>query len=330
MTRNDIENFPELVKTGKMTWEQVSKELVVFLIRNKPMFGLQKFDEDFISDFVIIFLDRGPDALAEFNYDRGSFFSYLFCMSKNFQTALFKKASIKNRIEYHNVSESITEYENKVEAYQNINYADFDRPKVPYTYKPISYKDFQIACKSEFYPVNKADIQKNKSYQMILKEKFKGYLPKVIKNVMIVLTLKSAYYITDEAVERICLAFYINKIKLFQMIQELKNLMESRILNKEKIIMRRNKAYFKHKDLSNRIQWNELNNNEPQYENLLLNKSYQKNTKSWNTLNHQLEKGKIHIRPTTKLIAQVLGISSRQVTYYQSIARKLEININKV
>ena len=114
------------------------------------------------------------------------------------------------------------------------------------------------------------------------------------------------------------------------MIQELKNLMESRILNKEKIIMRRNKAYFKHKDLSNRIQWNELNNNEPQYENLLLNKSYQKNTKSWHTLNHQLEKGKIHIRPTTKLIAQVLGISSRQVTYYQSIARKLEININKV
>ena len=75
MTRNDIENFPELVRTGKMTWEQVSKELVVFLIRNKPMFGLQKFDEDFISDFVIIFLDRGPDALAEFNYDRGSVFS---------------------------------------------------------------------------------------------------------------------------------------------------------------------------------------------------------------------------------------------------------------
>ena len=82
--------------------------------------------------------------------------------------------------------------------------------------------------------------------------------------------------------------------------------------------------------MRDQIKWNELNSSEPQYENLKLNRKYEKNTRSWKNLNHQLEEGKILIRPTTKLIAKVLGISSRQVTYYQTTARKLGIKIDKV
>lgn len=326
MTRDDIEKFPELVFSGKLNWEQVAKELVVFIVKNKPMFGLQKYDEDFISDFIIIFLERGPQALSEFNDHRGSFLSYLFCMSRNIQSELFRRASIKHRIEYHNINESISEYYNKVEAYENINYSDFERPKVPFNCKRISFEDFQIACKSDSYQIIKIPDQKNKEF---FDRQFKGYSPKIVKNAVIVLALKSSYYITDEQIEKICQAFSINKGNLFQIIQEIKMHMETRIKNKEKIEIRRNKAYFNHKTLRDRIEWNNLNNSEP-YENLKLNRSYEKNTKSWSTLNHQLEEGKIHIRPTTKLIAKVLGISSRQVTYYQTTARKLGINIHKV
>ena len=81
MTRDDIEMIPEMVKAGKMSWEQVANELVVFFMRNKPMFGLQKYDDDFISDFIIQFLVRGPESLASYSTTKGGFLSYLFVLS---------------------------------------------------------------------------------------------------------------------------------------------------------------------------------------------------------------------------------------------------------
>lgn len=330
MTRDEIETIPELVKSGKMNWEQVAKELVVFIMRNKPMFGLQKYDEDFISDFIIQFLVRGPDALAEYDITKGGFMSYLFCMIKNIITSLNKKAALNSRIEYHNVSESIANYQNKVDAYQNINYEEFERPKVPYTYKPVSYKDFQIACKTDSYHIKRIISSEESAFEADIKKKLKGYSPKMIQNIVIVLALKSSYYITDDQIEKISKLLNIDKTSIHEIIQELKTLMDSRISNKEKIEIRRNRAYYNHKTMRDQIKWNELNSSEPQYENLKLNRKYEKNTRSWKNLNHQLEEGKILIRPTTKLIAKVLGISSRQVTYYQTTARKLGIKIDKV
>ena len=330
MTRDEIETIPELVKSGKMNWEQVAKELVVFIMRNKPMFGLQKYDEDFISDFIIQFLVRGPDALAEYDITKGGFMSYLFCMIKNIITSLNKKAALNSRIEYHNVSESIANYQNKVDAYQNINYEEFECPKVPYTYKPVSYKDFQIACKTDSYHIKRIISSEESAFEADIKKKLKGYSPKMIQNIVIVLALKSSYYITDDQIEKISKLLNIDKTSIHEIIQELKTLMDSRISNKEKIEIRRNRAYYNHKTMRDQIKWNELNSSEPQYENLKLNRKYEKNTRSWKNLNHQLEEGKILIRPTTKLIAKVLGISSRQVTYYQTTARKLGIKIDKV
>ncbi len=330
MTREDIEQIPEMVKSGKTNWEQVAKELVVFIVKNKPMFSLQKFDEDFISDFIITFLDKGPESMNEYDTSRGSFFAYLFCITRNFQTSLMKKAAIHNQIEYLKMNESICNYENKIEAYKNIKYDDFERPKVPFSYKPISYKDFQIACKTDTYHIKKVMNSDTTVFSENIKEKLKEYSPKMIQNIIMVLALKSSYYITDEQIEKISELLNINSITLHQMIQEIKIHMERRISNKEKIEIRRNRAYFMHKRFKSQMEWNENNTAEPEYENFSLNKKYQKNTRNWTNLNHQLEEGKIHIRPTTKLIAKILGMSPRQVTYYQTTARKLGIYITKV
>ncbi len=241
-----------------------------------------------------------------------------------------KKAAIHNQIEYLKMSESICNYENKIEAYKNIKYEDFERPKVPYSYKPISYKDFQIACKTDSYHIKKVINSETSVFSEDIKEKLKDYSPKMIQNIIMVLALKSSYYITDEQIEKISRLLNISSVTLHQMIQEIKYQMERRICNKEKIEIRRNRAYFMHKRFKCQMEWNESNTVDPEYENLSLNKKYQKNTKNWNNLNHQLEEGKIHIRPTTKLIAKILGMSPRQVTYYQTTARKLGIYITKV
>lgn len=330
MIKEDIEKIPELVKSGKKSWEQVCHELVVFIICNKPMFGLHKYDEDFISDFIIQFLVRGPEALAEFREEKGAFLSYLFCMIKNIIISLQKKATMSTRIEYHNVNECIIEYEHKAEAYMHINYKDIEQPKVPFIYHPVSPEDFQIACKTDSYQIKRIINSNESEFENDIKEKLKGYSPKMIKNILMVLALKSSYYITDDQVEKISKLLCIDKAKMQCVIQELKNQMNSRVLHKEKIEIRRNRAYFNHRTIRDQIKWNDLNFSEPEYENYKLNKKYEKSTKNWATLNHQLEEGKINIRPTTKLIAKILGISPRQVTYYQTTARRLGIKICKV
>ena len=330
MTRDDIDLIPDMVKSGKTNWEQVTKELVVFIIRNKPMFGLQKYDEDFISDFIIQFLVRGPESLAEYEDSKGGFLSYLFCIIRNIFTGLYKKAAIKSRIEYHNVSESIANYGNKIEAYANINYKDFERPKVPYSCKPVSIEAFQIACKTDSYHIKRIINSDETTFEKEIRAKLKGLSPKMIQNILMVLTLKSSYYITDNQVEKISKVLNINTTAMHEIIQEMKTQICSRVSNKEKIEIRRNRAYYNHKTTRNMIIWEELDFNKTEYEKLKLNRKYEKSTKNWKNLNHQLEEGKILIRPTTKQIAQVLGLSSRQVIYYQSTARKLGINICKV
>ena len=330
MTRDDIDLIPEMVKSGKKNWEQVTKELVVFIIRNKPMFGLQKYDEDFISDFIIQFLVRGPESLSDYEDKKGNFSSYLFCIIRNIFTGLHKKAAIKSRIEYHNVNESIANYENKVEAYQNINYKDFERPKVPYSCKPISIEAFQIACKTDSYHIKRIINSDETTFEKEIKARLKGYSPKMIQNILMVLTLKSSYYITDNQVEMICKFLNINISLMHEIIQEMKTQIFSRIQNKEKIEIRRNRAYYNHKTTRDMIAWDKLDFSKTEYEKFKLNRKYEKCTRNWKNLNHQLEEGKILIRPTTKQIAHVLGLSSRQVIYYQSIARKLGINICKV
>ena len=152
----------------------------------------------------------------------------------------------------------------------------------------------------------------------------------MIQNIILVLALKSAYYITEEQISNISRWFNIDKRKIELIIQEIKSEMSERIINKEHMIERRNKAYFQHKKLRNQIEWNKISRSDSKYCNEELHRKYKKNTEIWELLNHQMEEGMIHIRPTTSLIAKVLGISTRQVTYYQTTARKIGLELGKV
>ena len=120
MTREELEMVPELVYSGKFTWEQAVREMIVFIIQNKGLFVLDKYDEDFISDLVIEFLDRGPGALSQYNPKQGNFFSFTFCFVKNICNSIIKQQSVHSVIDYHSISESILNYEEKCESYQNI------------------------------------------------------------------------------------------------------------------------------------------------------------------------------------------------------------------
>lgn len=330
MTRDEFERIPEDVESGKTSWKTAVRQMIVFILQNKALFAIFKYDDDFISELIIDFLERGEETMSQYKRKTGAFFSYTYCFVKNLCISIIKRKSIKNVIEYHTVHESILNYENKVESYENIRFSDFERPKVPYNYTPISYKDFQIACKTDTYHIKRVINSEKSGISDSIKDKLKNFSPIMIQNIIMVLALKSSYYITEQQIKTITQLFNIDYNKFHQIILKIKSEIEDREKNKLKIEMRRNKAYFQHKKISGQIDFYKNSEDLYNFNDEKLNRQYTRNTKSWKTLNHQLEQGKVTIRPTTKLIAKVLGISTRQVTYYQSTARKLGIDICKV
>ncbi len=330
MTRDEFEALPETVQSGKLNWNQGIRQMIVFILKNKPLFGLTRYDDDFISEVIIDFLDRGEAAMAQYLRLNGTFYSYTYCFVKNICNSIIKRKSIKHVIEYHNLYESIINYENKIDSYANIKYSEFERPKVPYNFTPISVNDFQIACKTDSYQIKKI-IKSDKSelYKEIM-DKLRDFSPLMIQNIILVLALKSSYYITEDQITAITQMFNIDYNKFHQIILKIKTEIVDREENKLQLEMRRNKAYFQHKKLRDQIEFNKNSEEYREYLNPQLKVKYKRSTKNWTVLNHQLEEGKVMIRPTTKLIAKVLGISIRQVTYYQSTARKLGIDLSKV
>ena len=87
--------------------------------------------------------------------------------------------------------------------------------------------------------------------------------------------------------------------------------------SKNKIEIRRNKAYFQHRKYRSRIEWAEATKDDfSPYEKHKLSNKYDKQTNTWKTLNQQLKKGIINIRPTNKAIAKALGMCERQISFY--------------
>ena len=329
MTRDDLELVPEMVKSGKISWKQAVDDLVVFINCNKPLFGLTRYDEDLISEMNILFLDRGISSLQSYDETKGTFYTYLFCFVVNICNSIRKTRLSSYILEKHSIIESISSYSTRMEEYANIRYDDFERPKIPYKYIPVNYKDFQLACKTDTYHIKKVINQKQNKFAQYIKFQLRDYSPNMIQNIIMVLALKSSYYITDSQIRTIAEVFNIDYLQFYQIIQEIKIKLEPRLHNRKILEERRNRAYYLKNKIRDQIEWNEGIVVEP-YSKLVLDRRFQRNSNNWKNLNYQLKKGKILLRPTTKLIAQVLGMSTRQVTYYQSTARKLGIDISKV
>ncbi len=330
MTRDDFELIPEKINSGELSCKQAIEDVILFVARNKPMYGIQTYDEDFISEFFIYFLERAERIFLSYNPAQGMFFSYIFCFVRNCCNAVKKQRSIRHIMEYYSMDESISVYEERQLAYEQIKLEEFDTPKVPFMYTPISPMDLELACKDQKYLLKPVQKKKEPALSPEIKEKFKGCSPHMIQNIIMVLALKSAYYITEEQITNISNWFNLDKKRLEIIIQELKSQMSERIIHKEHVIERRNKAYILHKKLKNQIEWNSMNKQYCEYVNEPLRRKYEKSTDTWNFLNYQMKEGMIHIRPTTRLIAKFLDKSSRQITYYQTVARKIGLDINEI
>ncbi len=298
MTPKDLNELSKQMYCGKLNERKMLEYICSFVIHNYPVFGLQRFDEDFRQEVLLNFIEKGHRVLNQFNPEFGDFFTFLYCSICTIINSMVKREIIRNMKESINLEESIISYEEKEQKYYRIDFKNFDLPKVPYAKANIPPEEIREALKS-----------------LSLKHKNKTIL---------ILALKSSYYLTDEQIQHICKISGIKPEYFYSMIQQCKNSLEIKTVRREKAEERRNFAYYHHKrynkivhKLDDDMILDEMNMKREKY--LFMENKHRHN---WNRLNDAFEKGHIYLRPTNKTVAELMGICERQVNYYINCARR--------
>ncbi len=299
MIKNDLDFLLEKLRSGTMSEKQVVNEICSFVAKNYPLYGLHKYDEDFRQDILLRLLERGPHLLQLFNPNFGDFFTFLYCYVSTLINTTLKKRILTSFRENLNVEECIDSLGEKEIKYHRIDYTHFEVPKAPFVQKQMSSEE--------------------------LRETFKQLSLKQNDKKIVVLALKSSYYLTDEQIERICKISGIKPEYFYNMIQHCKETLEKKSDKRQKALERRNYAYYHHKRYNKILQKLDNTDEVPEYK--LISKQQfirkdKKHLQNWHKLNNDFEKGYLLLRPTNKTIADIMGICERQVNYYINCARK--------
>lgn len=157
-------------------------------------------------------------------------------------------------------------------------------------------------------------------------------LPKIsnIDRKILILVIRYAYFITDEHIHNICNTYKAQEESLFSLIEYVRKIMEKKMERHQALIERRNKAYFYHKKYESQIKYidESVYITEPEKLKENLKDKNQKHICTWQNHNQKLKEGCLFPHPSNKMIADLLGISERQVCYYLYCA-KHKIYISK-
>ena len=298
MKPNELNDLPEKMYCGKISEKQLVECICRFVIHNYPVFGLQKYDEDFRQDVILMFIERSHRIIHNFNPAFGDFFTFLYCYMCTIINTLIKKRMLQTMKDKINIQECILELDQKEEEYHRIDFKNFELPKAPFAPPKIPVAELQQTFKD-----------------LALKHKDKK---------IIVLALKSSYYLTDEQIKRICNLSGIKKEYFYKLIQNCKESLDIKSGRREKAEERRNFAYYHHKRYKIMVE-NLAEETYPKSMELKKEKytsMEEKHRRNWKRLNKAFEKGHIYLRPTNRTIACLMGICERQVNYYIKCAKK--------
>lgn len=321
----DINEIPEKIKSGIITKEEALHQLVIFVLNNKNVFNLIDVSEDLLNDIILSLLEKGTSFLDIYDPDYGKFFTFFYCHVKSSFYSRKRTFSIKNAQEEHIIFEEKIKYEEVASPPPLYKYSEYivsEKEK-----KNNSNKDLQLACKCDRYRIKKflnENPQRNESEdKSLIRERLKKLSPIMAERILLILTLKSSYYINDKQILLISEILDLDFLNLQEIIQKLKNNLLNRAERKKSIENRRNRAYYKHRLYKNKIILFEEN----EYLKRDNQNKYDKYTDYWISLNKILEKGILQLKPSNKKIAEYLGICERQVSYYIKKARVLGIDI---
>lgn len=301
MKINEFNDLPNQYAQGKVSDHQVIEILCSFVTENAPLFGLQKFDEDCRQEIILGIIEKGRHIISVYNPKIGDFFTFFYCHVCSLINTLIKKnanAYIHKRLKIIECINTACEEEAK---YLKIDFQNFEIKKAPLTRKQMTPSQMQEVLRQLELDTNDKKI--------------------------IILALKSSYYLTDEQIERLCRIYKIKPEHFYDMVQYCKDSIQKKSEKRAKTQERRNFSYYHHRRYKTLLE--DMLKEPESEQNEILNYKYEKlekkHEKNWKNLNKSFEDGHLYLRPTNKTVANIMGICERQVAYYIRTAKN-ELN----
>lgn len=309
MTDIKLDEIPDLVKSKQMSKQEACLQVYYTLYTSPARFGLKDMDDDLRSDFLLHFLQHKTDNLIE-SYDPkiSPFGAYVYKTVQTARITFSKKMTDHQNYNTLFIQDSIYDYQDKME--KNISAvtkvastpesftANKDKSQIPQlVYKRLTNKDTHRLCKTESQA-------------------------RRLKLGILILALKSAWYISDEQIEKVSRVCQISPEIITSSVCQLKSLLINKALNRQTIEENRNRAYsFVH---NYRIQINNQKYDKDQLKLTQLQKKLNFQTDNWSKKTKSLQSGKIKICPTNQEVGNIIGLSERLVSFYARKVREMD------
>ncbi len=286
MYENKLFEIVQSAQNNQITFQKASKEILIIIYKNTKRFKLGGLTPDEQSNFLIFIYPRLENILRKYDKKGSPFIVYLY---RSIEILKFSWFKIKQ---------------------QKIFYENCLNPEIINNY----YEEESLNATRELtfsfskFKSNVINITKGKSKTQ----------SNSIRKAILVLTLKSCYFIDNTDIARISEFCRYNPLQLENDIIELKQTLQ----DKEKTISlykkRRDRAYFYHIKYGNQLK--NYQKNSVEYKKAF--QKYSKHTALWKKKTYRLQ-NKMHLSPKNSDIAKVLGICERQVGYYIAYAKKM-------
>ena len=298
MNSYDLNEIPLQVEKGIMSVKEAVKTVGAFICQNYRVFNLHKYDEDFRSELFVFFLEKGERLFASYKPELGDFFTFLYCFIDSLILCKIRSRSYNYLKEKVIIEDAASSLEEKAYRYHKTNYNYLSQPKPPYSYSPASAEE--------------------------LKKIFRSLKDEQTDKKILILAMKSSYYVTDEQIQKLSQLYKIDIKYIYQLIEYCRNSIIPKADKKRKLEEIRNYNYYHTKRCQKELS--KLDNDDKSSETEKLKKQilYKMNRHhhNWEKSNDKLMNGVLYLRTKTKIIADILDICERQVNYYINCAKR--------
>ena len=298
MKNIDIEFLPKAVKEKIISKQEAAKIIWEEIYTNPQRYGLMFFSEDQKSDLLLQIHKQFEVFFDKFIPGHISFKSFITsCLAK--YKNRFLKHQLSNEIELKSLSSF---FQSKIEEDSQkymIDIAENDQIT-------------KTQCKKTFNDIIMQEIDNHKK-----REK------RIAELTAIILLMKACKDIDDKTINLVSKFTGINKTLLYDTIEELKESMSRKEKNNQKLVCRRNNAFFFHRKYMQEMLLPSTSAQKLQD----IQKKYEKQTNKWKVHNQELA-----IRsqsPSNEEIARIIGIKPRTVSFYINHARNND-NLKKI
>lgn len=297
----EIDEIPEKIQKGIYSYEKATWLLLTELYTNARKFLGVTPDDDEKSEFIIFLQPKIKPLIDRYKPDSSPFSAFFYTYVSNTFIS-WKRRKLRENYNFSVVLANQEEfYAEQVDAYEKSE-----------SEKIFEVSDSAGAENSINQKYAQEFLAKKPEEHTCINRLWPGKTSKQKK--LTVLALKNCFYIRDQQVAGISRFCGYPEEILHQKIDELCKKLEKKVAKRKAFIKKRDSSYFFHKKYAMILA--NMSSSAAFYQKIL--KKYNFHTAAWQNKRKALENNRLRICPTNKAIAEIVGMSERQVCNYVS------------